>query len=278
MIVGVNGFKLNDPSAANRVYLDEPVEGLSMAPVRTSSGNYSGRNGGYVGAQFYGARLITFTGRVWADDVFGLENTRRAFETAVATGSVLLTITTDAGNQYLVYAYLDSLDMPIVRSWRQAPFTLTLVAPDPTIYDNSGGLNTAAISPVSGGGVVWPIAWNPVKWRPGGLPTSIVNSGNVAVFPVITLTGPMTNPTITNVSTNQFFTLQGLTTSAGDVVTIDMYNRTVLLNGGSILAYLTPTSSWFPLLPGGNSIKLTTTNGSDTVTGTFSWRSGFRGI
>ncbi|TFB85853.1 hypothetical protein E3O44_12690 [Cryobacterium algoricola] len=278
MIVAVNGFVLNDPSAINRVYLDEPISGLSMPPIRTSSGTYSGRDGGYVGAQFYGARLINLTGRVWANDVNGLETTRRAFESAVSAGSILLTITTDAGNQYVLNTYLDELDMNIIRSQRSAPFNLTLIAPDPTIYDNSaGGLQTATVVPVTGGGVTWPITW-PIVWAPGGLPTTITNTGNLASYPLITLTGPATNPTITNVSTGQFFTLQGLTTTGTDVIVIDMLNRTVLLNGGPILTYMTTTSSWWPLLSGSNSIKLTTTNSLDTVTGVLSWRSGYRGI
>lgn len=279
MKVAVNGFVLNDSDAPNRVYLDEPVDGLGMPPVRTSSGVYSGRDGGYVSAQFYGSRLISMTGRVWADDVRGLEDTRQAFAAAVSKGTILLEITTDAGRQYVLNTNIDELDMPIIRSQRQAPFTLTLIAPDPTIYDNSaGGLVTVPLQPVGGGGVIWPITWNPVKWRPGNLPQTVTNTGNVAVFPIITLIGKATNPTIYNDTTGQFIQFTGITTTAGDVLVIDMLNRTVLLNGGPVLTYVTTTSSWWPLLPGGNAIRLTTGSGSDTVTGTVAYRSGYRGI
>ncbi|MEB0288677.1 phage tail family protein, partial [Cryobacterium sp. 10S3] len=228
--------------------------------------------------QFYGMRLITLTGFIFGTPAL-LESTRQAFEAAVSTGSILLTITTNAGNQYVINCYLDALDIPINRSATKAPFNLTLIAPDPTIYDNSaGGLQTASLVPVTGGGVTWPIAWTPVVWAPGGLPTTITNTGNLATYPMITLTGPATNPTITNISTGQFFSIQGLTTTGTDVIVIDMLNRTVLLNGGPILTYVTVTSSWFPLLSGSNSIKLTTGNSLDTVTGVISWRSGYRGI
>lgn len=279
MIITVNGFVLNDSTLANRVYLDEPVNGLSMPPIRTSSGTYSGRDGGYVGAQFYGARSINMTGRIMSNDVTSYWASRKAFLAAVSTGSVLLTVATDDGGLYVLNCYLDELDIPINRRKMSTTWTMSLVAPDPTIYDNSaGGLQSVAIAPVGGGGIIWPIAWTPVVWRAGTLPQTVTNTGNVAVYPKVTLTGPATNPTITNVTTGQFFTLQGLTTTAGDVIVIDLQNRTVLLNGGSILTYMSTTSSWWPLLPGGNSIRLTTTNGSDTVTGTVSWRSGYRGI
>lgn len=278
MIVGVNSFLINDPTSANPVYLDEPVEGLSMPPIRTSSGTYSGRDGGYVGAQFYGMRLITLTGNIFGTTAV-LESTRQAFQAAVATGSVTLTITTNAGSQYLLNCYLDSLDIPIQRAMNSAPFNLTLIAPDPNIYDNSaGGLQSAALAPVVGGGVTWPIAWTPVIWSPGTLPQTVTNTGNVAIYPKITLTGAFTNPVITNVTTGQFFSLVGLTTTAGDVLVIDLQNRAVLLNGGSVLAYTPSTISWWLLLPGANTIKLTTGNSADTGTGLISWRSAYRGI
>ena len=174
--------------------------------------------------------------------------------------------------------FLDGLDMPIGRTPSMCHFKLSLVAPDPNIYDNSaGGALTASLSRQSAGGVTWPITW-PITWTGAGAPTVIANSGNIVVYPTVTLTGVMTNPTITNSTVGQFFTLQGLTTVAGDVVVIDMLNRTVLLNGGSVLPYMTSASNWLPLLPGNNSMILSTTGSSDTVTGTLSWQAAYRGI
>jgi hypothetical protein len=279
MIIAVNGFVLNDPNSGNGVYLDEPVGGLSMPPIRTSQGMYSGRDGGYVGAQFYGGRVISLTGRIFSQSALAVENTRKAFEAAVSLPPpIILTIVTNGGSLYTLNTYVDSLDIPINRTVTEAPFSLTLIAPDPTIYDNSStGLNTVVMNPVLGGGITWPITW-PITWSAGTQPITIINSGNVVIYPLITLTGAMTNPTILNVTTGQFFTITGLTTSAGDVLVIDLLNRSVILNGGSVLSYVVLTSSWWPLIPGSNTIKFTTTNSSDTVTGTLSWRSGYRGI
>jgi hypothetical protein len=278
MIISLNGYVLNDPTSPNAAYLDEPIDGLGLPPVRTSSGNYSGRDGGYVGSQFYGMRFITLTGQFFSNSAATLETNRRALAAAVATGSITLSITTNAGNQYLIFCNIDSLDMPINRTPTVTPFKISLIATDPTIYDNSAsGAMSVTVNPARGGGITWPITW-PITWAAGSQPTTVNNSGNVTIFPTITLTDKMTNPTITNQTTGQFFSLTGLTTTAGDVLKIDMKNRTVLLNGGSVLPFVTSTSSWWPLLPGNNSVNLTTASGTDTTVATLTWRSGYRGI
>lgn len=279
MIVAVNGYTINDPTSATTCYLDEPVDGLGLPPVRTSSGNYSGRDGGYVGSQFYGMRLITMTGRFFSSSPANLEAARKALAAAVAASSVTLTITTNAGGQYLINCYLDELDMPIQKSPNTAPFSLTLIAADPIIYDNSaGGTMSATVNLSIGGGVTWPISWTPVTWAPGAQPTVINNAGQVNIYPVITLTNQMTSPVITNKTTGQFFSLSGLTTSAGDTVVIDMLNRTVLLNGGSVLPFVNTSSTWWALIPGNNSVALNTNNSADTVVATVTYKTGYRGI
>lgn len=279
MIISVNGFVLNDPTSGNGVYLDEPVDGLGLPPIRTSSGVYSGRNGGYVSAQFYGMRLITLTGTIFSTSDATVEANRQALAAAVDDTSVTVDITTNSGNLYTLTAYTDSLDMPIQRVVGQAPFKLSLIAADPAIYDNStSGTHTASIPLSLGGGITWPISWTPVTWAAGGLPVTVNNTGTIALYPKITLNDKVTSPTLTNVTTGQFFFLSGFTSSPGDEIVIDMKNRTVLLNGGSILPYLTVTSTWWQLLPGDNTIKMTSGDSSDTVTAEIEWKAGVWGI
>lgn len=285
VIVSVNGFVLNDPTTLNGCYLDEPVDGLGLPQMRTSSGNLSGRHGGYVGAQFYGMRLITLTGRIFGSgttaqaQVQAMDATRKSLAAAVSgQGPFALNITTNGGALYTLNVYLDQLDMPVSRTPNMCNYKLSLVAPDVNIYDNSaGGALSATLPRATSGGFAWPITW-PIVWNPGSTATDIVNTGSVVVYPMFTLTGIMTNPTITNQTTGQFYTLQGLTTAATDVVTIDMKNRAVLLNDGSILPYMTSTSTWLALMTGDNSMTLQTTSSSDTVTCRVSWQAAYRGI
>ena len=280
MIVTLNGYSLNDMSTPLSCFLDEPIDGLGMPPLRNSTGTYSGRDGGYVSAHFYGIRLITLTGTFFAQSAASLETARASLAAACANAPIAMNITTNGGKSYAITCYLDSLDMPIQRSSVSAPFKISLLAPDPTIYDNSaGGVNTVSITPARGGGVTWPLTW-PLGWAGGGQPTMVTNSGAIIMYPVITLTGSMTSPIITNVTTGQFISLLGLTTGTTSTVVIDCNPsaHTVLLDGGSVYNYMTTTSQWISLLTGNNSIRLNTSSGSDTVTGTIKWKTGYMAI
>jgi Phage tail protein len=276
MIVTLNGYTLNDGS--NGVDLDVEIDGLDIPPIRTSSGNYSGRDGAYVGAQFYAGRDISLQGKIFNSNITTLESTRSAFQNALKGNSVVMTILTNAGNSYIVYCNLIDFEMPITRDLFSAPFKIELLATDPTIYDNtSGGALTASLSRLVSGGMTTP-AVTPWVFTGGGSPTTINNAGTTNVFPTITLTDIMNNPVLTNLTTNQVFSLTGLVTTTGDTVVIDMRQRTVTLNGSSIFGLVGALSNWWYLQPGNNSITLTTPNSGDTVSAVVSWRSGYPGI
>jgi hypothetical protein len=277
MIVTLNGYTINNSGGPNAVYLEEDLLGLDLPAIRTSSGNYSGRDGGYIGGQLYSARDITLQGRIFSSNVATLETARKALQNAVKGQGITMGVVTNAGAAYVIYCNLIDFEMPIKRQVSSAPFKIELYASDPTIYDDATGTAlTASISRIVSGGYTYPVTY-PVTYAGSTGPTTVTNSGDVAVYPTITLTGAATNPIITNRLTNEFIGLS-LTTGPSDVIVIDMRQRTILLNGGSIFALQTASSTFWTLEPGGNPIALTTSNGSDTVTGVVSWRSGFMGI
>lgn len=276
MILYLNGYEIN--TITNRVWLDVEIDGLELPPIRTTSGNNAGRNGGYVGPQFFGIRVIQLQGSIFTSNVSLHMATRKALESALQGSSVTLRILADDGNSYIVYCNITTFTMPLTKSQVSSPFNIVLIAGDPIIYDNATGTAlTASLPRIVAGGYTYPVVY-PVVYAAGSGPTTITNSGSVAVLPVITLTGVMTNPMVTNVTTGAFIALTGLTTAPGDVVTIDMRARTVLLNGGSIFALASGMRNPISLIVGGNSLALTSVGGGDTVTGVVSWRSGSMGI
>lgn len=277
MIITLNSFPINDGS--NSCWLDGKaggVSGLELPTVRTSTGNYAGKDGGYIGAQFFSARDITIYGVAFSSDVSTLETTRKALQAALLGDSVAMTILTNAGASYTVYANLLDFQMPIKDNVFSASFKIELLAGDPTIYETSVSELTAGLSLQTSGGYTYPVVY-PVIYAGGSLPQTVTNAGTVAVYPTITLTGLMTDPVLTNNTTLEQFALN-ITTSSSDVVVINMQQHTVLLNGGNIIGDVGTDSTWWGLLPGDNSITLSSASSGDTVTGVISWLSGVMGI
>lgn len=276
MIVKLNSYAIND--ASNSVYLDEPINGLELPPLRTSSGDYAGRDGGFVGAQHYSARPISLTGHVFSTDVAVHEQRRREFQAAIQSGTITMQLTTNAGLSYLLYCNLIDFKMPIQRNKFESPFKIELLAGDPIIYDDTGGgALSASVPKLAAGGYTYPVVY-PVVYAPGSSPTTVNNTGTEPVYPAITLSGTMTNPVLTNVTTGEVFGLNPLVTGPGDQVVIDMLKRTVTLNGGNIFGLIAANSSFWPLEPGNNSISLTTSSGADSVSALLSWRNGYLAI
>jgi hypothetical protein len=283
MIIYLNDYPINDISAGNKVFLNEPIQGLSIPPLRTTSGDLSGQDGGYVGAQLYGMRLITLTGWAEADNPTAMEQTRRDFQAALsAGGSFSMTIVTDGGNRYLVTTYLSDFTMDISGNLLLGDWKVDLIAPDPTIYDDTGDPLTATISKASSGGLLFsstsPVFGSNFLFTPGDPNASVSNSGIVMAYPVITISGQTTSPVITNVTTNQTFELDGYTTSSDSVTVIDMHEHTVTLNGGNAFGYVSQDSEFWGLVPDVNEISFTSGSGSDASTATLTWRPGLRGI
>lgn len=81
------------------------------------------------------------------------------------------------------------------------------------------------------------------------------NDGDIGTYPIVTITGPATDPSITNSTTSEELQINE-TLVGGDELIIDFLERTVVLNGTvSKYGSLEPTASdFFDLEPGNNSI------------------------
>lgn len=270
----INGFGLNNPATGTTISAD--IVGLDTPPIRTSQGVLSGTDGGYIGAQNYGPRNIAISGTIATRSPADTAALCRALQVAtpIRTDLPLEVVTVD-GRNVITTTRLIKLDMPLSPNPLVARFNLELVAPDPLLYDGSAsGLNSVAISPARGGGVRWPMRWKPL-WKGGTVPVTATNNGTVVIYPVATLTGSMTNPILTNLTTGEFIKLDAFSTAAGSQVVIDMAQHTVSVDGGSAYRFLSADSRWIGLVPGNNALRLNTGSGSDTVTGVVEWRTGY---
>jgi len=138
-------------------------------------------------------------------------------------------------------------------------------------YENAEGQEqygkSASIPITSGGdtgGFIWDAVggeWDAVGavWESGstGGPTTVNIDSIDNVYPVWEVKGPAVNPQITIIKTNTSIQYSG-TISSSETLQIDMFNKTALVNGVSMISNVSGT--WLYLKPGNNRVTYTTNN------------------
>lgn len=111
----------------------------------------------------------------------------------------------------------------------------------------------------AGGGWKIPLVIPVTFTSSGGGVCSLTNSGTVPVRPVLRIYGPVTSPNVVNVTTGQRLVFTG-SIATGDMWEVDLFRRTVTLNGiaTSIITTLDVSqSTWFSLGRGSTVLQLT---------------------
>ena len=158
------------------------------------------------------------------------------------------------------------------QSWTVAP-EIEFTATDPRIYDSTLQQPNAGLATVSGG-VTFPATF-PLSF---GAPASggyifVTNNGTFETRPVAVIQGPVTNPSIQNVTSGQTLAFS-ITLGNTDTLTVDFNARTVLLNGtGNRYNAITVGSSWFTLAPGNSTIRFLASTYSAGALLTLNYRS-----
>ncbi len=275
MKVILNGLELS----RHPYLLRSPIKGINTLPIRTASGNYSGRDGGYVSQQFYASREIVLEGSVYEPNKIGNEPLLGDLRDALPIRQELpLYLVMDSGETYFTKVHVVNINQDFTDKIEQQ-FEISLVAPDIYFYkvspdDPDYGWNTTDIEKIEGGGYEFPYIL-PVEWQPSAQPT-IVNNPTDNIMPIqIILEGKYTNPRVTNLTTGQYVEINA-TTTTGDVIVIDTGERTATLNGGSILP--AKSGDWIQIQPGDNSFDLMTGSGTDDHTGVIRYRIGYLGV
>lgn len=100
------------------------------------------------------------------------------------------------------------------------------------------------------GGAIW-------EEGSGGGPTVVEVDSIDKVYPIWTVTGPAVNPQLSVLSTNTTLRYSGTVTESQTLV-IDMFNKTALLNGTSVIGNV--SGDWVNFAPGNNRVVYTTNN------------------
>lgn len=262
--------------------IGKPLKGFTAPKIRTSQANFAGRDGGYVSGQFYAPREIVIPLHLKESNCADLEETRQAIASIPIRQDLDMYVTSFGGTTRYTSVRLLDVDGDIEERFFFDP-VLTLVASDPYFYDAGDGSDPdtgwteQTIYKIIGGGYVTPYIL-PIEWEEGATPSVVTNNGEITVYPQIILEDQWTNPVITNITTG--FTVElNVTTTTGDIIIIDQNNQTVTLNGGNILPSRDAiSSSWWGLIPGNNTISVTSDSVTDASTAIIRYKQGYLSI
>jgi len=238
-------------------FLFSKLGGFGFPEVRVDVQDRGNYHGAVLSTHNYGRRSMTVEGTIYGESLEDFENKRRAIEAAVGYNNGLKTVifNTRAGLSVQAEAIISSaIDLPYKSGdVTQCEFRLELVAPYPFLLSEIE--KTESVYIFSGGGGAMPAAL-PYAMATGGSGAAVIaNDGNGDAYPVINIYGSITTPSITNEAAGKSLSIN-YAVGVGEYIEVDMYNRTVLLNGSvNILQYV--SGDWWAIQPGDNTIKLT---------------------
>jgi hypothetical protein len=222
LIRGVQTLSLHDLTGVS-IRLSE--DGLGLPPVRRLVERGPAQNGDTDVGFRLEPRIVNMVLLIAEDDVTGYWASRRALQRMLAPSSVplrLRIVLPTGETRQLDVAYTGGLTWDSssrLVTAHQAGFQLR--AADPTFYDPSGQSVVFAVPSASG---AWTIPWE-IPWGIGSstinATQAVTNPGDWASYPIITVTGPITNLVITNLTTGDTLDFTGHVIAGGTTYTID---------------------------------------------------------
>lgn len=251
------------------------VKGIEdMPPVINSDARRGNAHGSYRGLDFLDERTVELDffikGTDNADYVALVDAFNIAFSDQQANDLPFLWADSTKLLNGTCRGRFHDYDARWAASWGTAHVRLDCA--DPRLYD--AALNTQVLAvPAITGGLTWPLSWN-LSWGSAvSGAANLVNSGSIETPPIITFTGPLTNPFITKNSPGVAQTLSfAIDLLGGDTLVIDTDGKTATLNGsGNRLNTISTGSQWWVLVPGTSQVSFGASAGSGNAS--VSWRS-----
>lgn len=264
--IGPDGTRavINNPYDRDFVgYLSEPPSGLERAGVRESADLIPEGDGGIHGTFRYDRLPFTLTGVLPPSLDAGAVTTAswlgrqakllRATDAMAADGRLLWT----PSEAPPVFVTFRQQQPTRITGRRPKTFFVGAVSEDPLIYSQALNVGQALVT------------------GSGATALSVTNAGTKTTWPVITLTGPITNPVIANTTTGQSITL-AYDLTAGHTLTIDTNprRRRIILDAATnaYSAYTFAVSSWWGLAPGVNALTITPSASASPAQIAVQWR------
>lgn len=270
--------------------------GLGRPPVRESDVDQPSMDGQFAGPDYFAARQIQF------DAAIKIPGNPAACHDMVAQ----LQAVTDPASVRLVGGQGMTLRIkrpgrPVKRltvrarkldpEYRQVihgyvPLDIELLAHDPTFYADEQSTTELPLGWLTGGGFAAPVT-APIYVQDGTVaadrPGWVTNQGTADAWPILRVTGPCANVTITNVATGRSLALPTLNLADGRWIQIDTrpgYRTVTWDNGGNASTYLSPGSriDLFSIPPGTSEMRWTAFDSSNSARLNITWRDAYTAL
>lgn len=260
---------------ANSPYQIYDIDGLESLPDLAVQDDNRGFNDGmYTGRDFLRGRTITMNILTFAGNGLSAQQNFQLLQAGLnvqTTGTTPMTFQlSQYDSQMVINARVrgrrTTIDPEYTFGYIRSQYTF--FAADPRYYSDPE--TVISLIPIQALGRTYDRVYD-LTYGGGSSGGSVLNTGNTTTYPVITITGPITNPTISNNTTGQFVTVN-TTLLASDSLIIDLYEKTITLNGSYARNLLNNNSEWFGCAPGTTGISFagsTYTIGTTTATMTY---------
>jgi len=272
------------------------ITGLGRPPVRDNDADQPSLDGAWPGPDYYAARPITIDAaiRIPGDRAAALDMLA-ALQQPAHTAAVRLGAGTTQSLRIAwpgrpvkrVFGRLRRVDPDVARAIHgYIPLDIEFTATDPLWYADTESTVEIPLGWLTGGGFAAPVV-APVYVQDGTVaadrPGWVTNAGTTDTWPIIRVTGPCAQVTITHVPTGRTLQLPTLNLLAGQWIDIDTrpgYRTVVRENGGSALTLLAPASRLdrFSLPPGQSEMRWTAFDATNTARLRLTWRDAYTAL
>ena len=251
-------------------------DGLGLPDVRSSDVNRPQADGQFAGTDYLSGRTFSLQLEMWHDNATQFGSRIASLTTSFKPGSEhdFVVQVPSIGKVYSTCKVRrrSGPTFDLAAAIGMVVATIELHAVDPRWYAVTAQQDTATITAATGG-VSFPVSFPLTFVEVSAGSIIATNSGVYEAFPTITITGPITNPSLENVSSGKILAFTG-TVLSGETLVIDFLNRTALLNGvSSRYNWIDDSQQWWSLAPGASEIKLNGTGGSGATDALVEWRS-----
>jgi hypothetical protein len=270
--------------------------GLGRPPVRDNDVDQPSGDGSFAGPDYWAARQIQFDAAVRISGNPGAcHDMVAALQAATDAAAVRLVggqgLTMRVKRPGRVVKSLTVRARKLDPEYKQVihgyvPLDMEFMAHDPTFYADGDSVTEIPLGWLTGGGFAAPVV-APIYVQNGTVaadrPGWVTNGGDSAAWPIIRITGPCSNVTITNAASGRALALPTLSLAAGRWVELDTrpgYRTVTWDNGGNASSYLSPASriDLFSLPPGTSEMRWTAFDSTNSARLRVTWRDAYTAL